>query len=455
MKETYFAIIGAVPTLLIGVENYIYFFVSGKLGFLTALISKPIKSFLDPPDYICAGIVGALAIFIEFCLAAQYDGDDSYIRVTNTGTEVNLMRIVSNIVYIVCALPLILLVGYGFRWVVYIVISWFNSAGNFALSKKVFDFLGNTVIKVIFVALVDLILLKKFVFLRIDKDPFRSSRRMAVGPDGKKYNLPVSYKVGITYLLGDDAEVYAAYFSSNVHRLLWLSETADLGKKYIVNNSSWTIPIPGRMGEDVSDRFAIDASFGSNMKWSDYSEICIQAARGWHLLGDPDKSAHYYSLLADAACALGSSWPYRGDVSYAEWAEESFAELIDYYSDRKDSVKAAEYEKKRRQLHDNFSKAKARGEELISRQQGSHVGNTFASENEAEDTPVEPEQPIEKEDNTVFEFPRFIYDEDGNPWELMSSGTDNARYYCQKTDVCADFYSSDFEYGSPSGFHRR
>ena len=119
MKETYFAIIGAVPTLLIGVENYIYFFVSGKLGFLTALISKPIKSFLDPPDYICAGIVGALAIFIEFCLSAQYDGDDSYIRVTNTGTEVNLMRIVSNLVYIVCALPLILLVGYGFRWVVY------------------------------------------------------------------------------------------------------------------------------------------------------------------------------------------------------------------------------------------------------------------------------------------------------------------------------------------------
>lgn len=60
-----------------------------------------------------------------------------------------------------------------------------------------------------------------------------------------------------------------------------------------------------------------------------------------------------------------------------------------------------------------------------------------------------------KEDGGEASFPEFIYDQDGNPWQLLNKGTDNANYYCQKTGETKMFYSSDFDEGfSPSGFHR-
>ena len=52
-------------------------------------------------------------------------------------------------------------------------------------------------------------------------------------------------------------------------------------------------------------------------------------------------------------------------------------------------------------------------------------------------------------------FPEYIYDHDENPWQLISVGGDNANYYCQKTGETRMFYISDFEYGAPTGFHRR
>lgn len=52
-------------------------------------------------------------------------------------------------------------------------------------------------------------------------------------------------------------------------------------------------------------------------------------------------------------------------------------------------------------------------------------------------------------------FPEFLYDQDGNPWQLLNQGSDNANYYCQKTGETKMFYISDFEGGSPSGFQRR
>lgn len=57
--------------------------------------------------------------------------------------------------------------------------------------------------------------------------------------------------------------------------------------------------------------------------------------------------------------------------------------------------------------------------------------------------------------NDAFEFPKFIYDESENPWELINSGRDNANYYCQKTGETRMFYDSDFDIGSPRGFHQR
>lgn len=52
-------------------------------------------------------------------------------------------------------------------------------------------------------------------------------------------------------------------------------------------------------------------------------------------------------------------------------------------------------------------------------------------------------------------FPQFLYDEDENPWELINAGGDNANYHCQKTGETKTFWRSDFDMGSPSGFHQR
>ena len=73
--------------------------------------------------------------------------------------------------------------------------------------------------------------------------------------------------------------------------------------------------------------------------------------------------------------------------------------------------------------------------------------------------PKSPQSGIDDGDSDTshhgFVFPRFIYDGDENPWELMNSGSDSAGYYCQKTGETRIFYASDFDYGSPVGFHRR
>lgn len=64
--------------------------------------------------------------------------------------------------------------------------------------------------------------------------------------------------------------------------------------------------------------------------------------------------------------------------------------------------------------------------------------------------------PMESGEKNEFEFPKYIYDDAENPWELMNSGADNATYHCQKTgEISKVLYKSDFEYGAPSGFHLR
>lgn len=63
--------------------------------------------------------------------------------------------------------------------------------------------------------------------------------------------------------------------------------------------------------------------------------------------------------------------------------------------------------------------------------------------------------PMENGNSDEFEFPKFLYDESENPWELMNNGADNANYYCQKTGETKTFYKSDFDIGSPIGFHLR
>ena len=63
--------------------------------------------------------------------------------------------------------------------------------------------------------------------------------------------------------------------------------------------------------------------------------------------------------------------------------------------------------------------------------------------------------PMESGTSNEFVFPQYLYDQWENPWELMNSGGDNANYYCRKTGETRMFYDSDFDLGSPSGFHQR
>lgn len=63
--------------------------------------------------------------------------------------------------------------------------------------------------------------------------------------------------------------------------------------------------------------------------------------------------------------------------------------------------------------------------------------------------------PMENGKEEEAAFPQRLYDMDENPWDLMNAGRDNANYYCQKTGETRMFYISDFDLGSPSGFHQR
>ena len=60
-----------------------------------------------------------------------------------------------------------------------------------------------------------------------------------------------------------------------------------------------------------------------------------------------------------------------------------------------------------------------------------------------------------KPDKVGFSFPRYLVDYDGNTWELMNSGTDNANYHSSATGETRYVTATEFDCGLPSGFYRR
>ena len=60
-----------------------------------------------------------------------------------------------------------------------------------------------------------------------------------------------------------------------------------------------------------------------------------------------------------------------------------------------------------------------------------------------------------KPESTTYSFPNHLIDYDGNTWDLMNSGSDNANYYCSATGQTRYVHMTEFDCGPPSGFYRR
>lgn len=60
-----------------------------------------------------------------------------------------------------------------------------------------------------------------------------------------------------------------------------------------------------------------------------------------------------------------------------------------------------------------------------------------------------------KPESTSYAFPNHLIDYDGNTWDLMNSGSDNANYYCSATGQTRYVHATEFDCGLPSGFYRR
>lgn len=63
--------------------------------------------------------------------------------------------------------------------------------------------------------------------------------------------------------------------------------------------------------------------------------------------------------------------------------------------------------------------------------------------------------PMESGKQESSSFPKYLYDDSDNRWELINQGGDNANYHCHKTGETRMFYISDFDLGSPSGFYQK
>lgn len=480
MKNVRITSLWSIVAIVIGIENYLFFFgrEAAQLGFVTSAIRVPISAFLDFmgfsnefDDAIYAGIIGILALAIEVFLDAQYSESANYEKKYVKGKAVNAMRVLSGFAYILCALPLILIGWYAVRWIVYFVCTWFvKMGGDYSWCDRVFDFLGRKECKAVAVALIDIALLKKFVFYRIIESPFKKGG----------YRLPKSYKAAVVYLLGPDAASYRTSFDNEDHYLLYLSEAVDLGfqkcnvnfkpeeykiQEYEINGAAfdptfglyWTEKT-AYTSSGFCRNFAVDTKVGDGVKWSDFSELCINAARGWKKRNDWQKALHYYQMLSDIAYSMSMSWPYRGPRDYLIYARESFGAVISLYRYGNEQVEAssekvAEYIRKRKVFEEMISKAEAAGKKRILREEKSteYLRTSSAPASAASSSAKSPAADIQRD----FAFPRFIYDADEYPWELMNSGYDNATYYCQKTGETKMFHKSDFNIGSPSGFHQR
>lgn len=347
-------LLSAIP-FAIGVENIVFFFggqtANGKVvsfivkiveWILRWILSLDIESISGWGGVVISTILSFAILSVPRVFLKEWCEEDV------SGIILNLIRIIENLTLIVCVLPVIKLVWLAIRGIIYYVSTWFVKGWDYSVCDNIFVFLGKPVVEVPVILITYYFLLRRYVVQRIKDNPFRKRGRRKVASDGRKYNLPASYDVGRLYLLGDDAKTYASSFKNALHLTLWYSETADMGYQTFHKNYNpcWKSDIAVDHGERVikfNEEFAVDASLGGSVKWSDFSQLCIRAARDWKRQKNMEKAVHYYALLADTALLLAKSvvWPYRCASCYDAWVSESYRELIAIYRNGSGKVEAS------------------------------------------------------------------------------------------------------------------
>lgn len=435
---TYPAMIWSLVALAIGVENYLFYFggEAAQPGFLTSHINQFICFFLsgDYSNEIASGISAVLVILIEWALTALYYGSESYIRVQESGKNVNRMAILSTLCYTAAGLPLLMLLWKLICLLGALLASWIPGQNMLEASAAwdwTFAFLDQKKFQTAFIILVDLFILWRFILFRIFHNPFRKSGNTILGPDGKTYNLPSSYRAGVTWLLGEEAETYKNSFQNELHRLLWLTETARLGYEHAEKHPdiSWTWMNAVSTHDGVASlnpKFATDTKCAPGIIWSDFSSLCIQAIEGWKSRGDWGRAVYCGQMLADMAYSIGLSWPYRSSIAYYSYVKGIFELLLAIWENGRGDVKPspgklAEYTEKQRVWKTHVHKAILSGEEMIEKEAGrsgsSSSASSFAGADEYDDSSVSPQEDGGTE-APAFQYPETIRWRDGDIWNL-------------------------------------
>lgn len=315
---------------------------------------------------------------------------------------------------------------------------------------------------------------------------FVPQTKESVGPDGNTYLLPANTETGWWILYGyerprqkENAEKVA--IKNQLHRLLWQTEFCELvycqGKPFVVN----IFDIDGeRQFERVYTRLWVYvAELWEGKPVYNDDTLVFQCPREYV---DMKKAVHFYEMAADVAyealwhdyLSLEANGLFANGVG--PWAknrdrdlkqmQKICGRLIEIYRGGVPGVPPSEEKvkyyrdffekyKKEREKDVKFAQDNLKRRQEKEQQERDRVGVTAQSRETYRSTPSSSEVSFDTEPQTAFSFPAFLYDYDENPWELISSGYDNATYYCQKTGETTMFYQSDFDIGSPSGFHRR
>lgn len=451
--------IGGVWQLLLGTLLSMVSLALGISNIIT-YYSEDYRRFLASDDEgSLFGIVlfMAVAFGIMYLVENHLDYCRDYSKVS--GSVLDAYDLLRYVTWGTCAFPIYRLVLWGIKWLVYWVCTWFVSGNDYSWCDNVKAFMESKK----FLAAADILLvgvLLYFLVLIPIYELARDKMRRDKFARGKGYALPHSYAGGLKDFKNSDE----FFFIDDRHRLLWIKKTIDLGLENIRKNPASAAWVPSS-GDGY---FSADEAICAGVKFWDIFELCRTAIKDSREKDDIKDTVLYYEDLTEI-CLTFAKYGALPAISERVLKEigNIYDQLIQIYRSGAGNV-AASTEKALDYLADkeNFVKLAAQcaaREKEIQKKVHAEFKARRKSENSSNLMPdVSPanmgEKPVKDygaENNNVFSFPRYIYDYDENPWELVNSGVDNANYYCQKTGVYQSFHSSEFEYGSPTGFHLR
>lgn len=329
------------------------------------------------------------------------------------------------------------------------------------------------------IAIIYVILTMFFLGLAINEEARKKRARQGfvpktkegTGPDGKTYVLPADAWTGWRIMYGwkDGHKKPEVVIENKLHELLWDTEFCDIlyqsrsiyativnykgdYERRYVYASDWQSVAERWEGKPVYAGkrlvFQLPQKYVDTKKAVRFYEMAAEMAYkeidcDYYEI-DPRGSHHDRDLKAMEEICDRLIQIYQNGIPGVAPSQEKVKYYTDYFE---------EYKKEREKAVSVWQKKKA--EWAKEREQEKDRAEYIAWRRSLDARTDSPEEGDESDTQTVFAFPRFIYDGSENPWELMNSGYDNATYYCQKTGETETFYKSDFEFGVPSGFHLR